>query len=985
MKSSTAFFLLIFFCGSVLYAGTTGKISGKLIDKTTQEPLIGANVVLKGTSMGASSDIDGNYMILNVPPGVYSLSISIVGYRKVQVDNVRVSIDLTTTLDFVMEPEAVEVEAVIVSAEKPLVTKDMTSSLSTVTADQIKSIPVDNVQQVLRLNAGIVMTAGQISIRGGRTGEVAYWVNGIAATDVYNGTPGLSVENSAIQELQVVSGTFNAEYGQAMSGIVNIVTKDGGDRYAGQLRLYGGSYYSSNEVFGIYKNLVTGENPVVNNYGIKTTQVVSSEREYPLKKIKPIYSGEFTLSGPIPFTNDHIKFFTNGRHYSNDGYFYGSNWYNPNGTPGDHSIVSMNPYKNTSLQTKLSWAYGNFKLSYDIFWNSYNRERNFYPFSSSDFPFNFNSHNYTYVPYGLPKNFGGASTNLFTWSHSISKSTFYELRVSRYFSEMKQYVFEDPTKANKYLISVKADDSKNPPIVEETFDPTTTAGQAHLQSLIAQGASYSYIPDPNGPIGYLQPNDNISSNSAYSAPASASFNDLGMDPTHTKRSTAYWAIKFDLVSQITSNQEIKVGSETRLHKLTFDRFQVVPATDSTGTIISPFVPAVPDPSSIFRSKYEREPIEISAYLQDKMEFNHIIVNLGLRFDYFNAKAAIPTDPTDPNIYSPFKPQNIYAGWTAMPSGYSGGLNQWINDNLALGAFREFTPDERRAFMQKDVSAKMAFSPRLGVAFPITDKGVIHFSYGHFFQIPQFQYLYCNPDFKISSGTKTNAALFGNPNLEPQKTVMYEIGLQQQLAENVGVDLTIFYRDVRDWVGTSSSPISTYQVGVNYAKFVNKDYENVRGITLKFEKLMSHNFSFHTDYTFQIADATYSNPTDAYNAIANNRAPVIALVPTNWDQRHTLNAQLVYNYEDWIVSLIGTYWSGQPYTPSFPTAEATGSSAVTGLTTNSAGKPDQKNIDLTVSKKIQLSRSMYIECFVNVYNLLDQSDVTTVYTDTGSPE
>jgi hypothetical protein len=173
--------------------------------------------------------------------------------------------------------------------------------------------------------------------------------------------------------------------------------------------------------------------------------------------------------------------------------------------------------------------------------------------------------------------------------------------------------------------------------------------------------------------------------------------------------------------------------------------------------------------------------------------------------------------------------------------------------------------------------------------------------------------------------------------------------------------------------------------VNYAKFVNKDYENVRGITLKFEKRMSHNFSFHTDYTFQIADATYSNPTDAYNAIANNRAPVIALVPTNWDQRHTLNAQLVYNYEDWIVSLIGTYWSGQPYTPSFPTAEATGSSAVTGLTTNSAGKPDQKNIDLTVSKKIQLSRSMYLECFVNVYNLLDQSDVTAVYTDTGSPE
>ena len=367
-----------------------------------------------------------------------------------------------------------------------------------------------------------------------------------------------------------------------------------------------------------------------------------------------------------------------------------------------------------------------------------------------------------------------------------------------------------------------------------------------------------------------------------------------------------------------------------------------------------------------------------------MEYNHIIVNIGLRYDYFNANASMPTDPSDPDIYSPFKPEHIYAGWTPMPDGYSGGLNQWIADNLANGSFREYTPDERRTFMQQQVSAKMALSPRLGIAFPITDNGVIHFSYGHFFQIPEFQYLYANSDFKISSGTTSSTALFGNPDLKPQRTVMYELGLQQQLSDNIGIDLTMFYRDVRDWVGTSSAPISTYQVGVTYAQFVNKDYENVRGVTLKLEKRMSNNFSFRADYTFQIAEGTYSNPTDAFNAISSNQAPVLALVPMNWDQRHTINAQLIYSQSDWIISIIGTYWSGQPYTPSFPSSESTGSSAVTGLTTNSANKPDQKNIDLSISKKMQISNSLFLELFMNVYNLLDSRDATSVYSDTGSP-
>jgi outer membrane receptor protein involved in Fe transport len=863
------------------------------------------------------------------------------------------------------------------------VTKDMTSSLTTITADQIQSLPVDNVAQVLRLNAGIVMSAGQITIRGGRTGEVAYWVDGISTTDVYNGTQGVTVENAAVQELQVVSGTFNAEYGQAMSGIINIVTKDGGSNYTGQLKIFSGSYLSTSDIFSVYKKLVTAENPVTNSNGIKTTQIVSSEKEYPLKELNPLYSGEFTLSGPVPMLGNSLKFFANGRYYKDDGYFYGVNWFLPDGIAGDSSIVSMNPYQNISLQGKLTYNMmdGNLRMSYQFFGNKWNRDRTYYPFSSSDFPYNFNAHDYLYDPYGLPKSFGDAYTHLFLLNHILSASTFYEFRISRYQSNMKQYVYKNPTRSVHWLVSVQADPTKNPPIIAETFDPDAPGGQAKLQDIISRQGTYTYVVDPNRRSGYLQPN----SDGGYTAPASYSFNNIGMDPTHTDRSTTYWAGKFDITSQINNSQEIKFGSELRLHQLTFDRYQIISATDANGTVITPFAPAVPDPSSIYRSLYDRKPREFSVYVQDKMEYKQIILNLGLRYDYFDANASIPTDPADPDIYSPFKPEHIYAGWIAMPEGYSGGLNQWITDNLANGTFREFTPTERRAFMQQKVNTKTALSPRLGIAFPITDRGVIHFSYGHFFQIPQFQYLYANPDFKISSGTTSSTALFGNPDLKPQRTVMYELGLQQQLSDNIGIDLTMFYRDVRDWVGTSSVPIPTYQVGVSYAQFINKDYENVRGVTLKFERRMSDNFSFRVDYTFQIADGTYSNPTDAFNAISSNQAPVLALVPMNWDQRHTLNSQLIYSKSDWIVSLIGTYWSGQPYTPSFPRSESSGSSAVSGLTTNSVNKPDLKNVDLSISKKIQMSQSIFLELFLNVYNLLDEKDATGVYSDTGSPE
>ncbi|RPI07129.1 MAG: TonB-dependent receptor [Ignavibacteriae bacterium] len=946
---------------STVVAGTTGKISGTITDAAKGEALISTNIVLSGTSLGATTDLDGNYTIVNIPPGIYSATISMVGYRSLRIDNIKVNVDLTTKLDAQLQEESVQLETMVITAERPLVTKDNTGSLSSVSADQLKNLPVQTISDVLRLDAGIVEARRSLHIRGGRTGEVSYWVDGIATTDVYDGSNGVRVENAAIQELQVISGTFNAEYGQAMSGIVNTITKEGEEKYTGQIKVYGGDYISNDAGFSMYKSVTTEADPAGN------TKIVNSQREYPLKKINPIYNAELNLSGPVPLLSA-VKFFVMGRHFYDEGYYYGVNWYKPNGAPGDSSIVPMNPNKSTSIQGKLNYHLSNsLKIGYGVFWNKSQQDRNY-------FNGNITSHDYKYDPYGLPENHSEGLTQTFTLNHLLSQKTFYEFRATRYTSKTEQYKYADPTQKVNYL--VKKEDGT-------TFNPYTPQGQDTLNSIIGRGDAYTYVSDPNGPDGYTDPN-------SLGQPTTWSFVNHGMDPTHFYRSTSYWAGKFDLTSQLDNIHELKIGAEARLHELVLHSYQVVAKLDAQGNSIVPFEPAIPEEGNLNRNDYVRNPKEISAYIQDKMEFKNIILNLGLRFDYFDANSVVPVDPNDPNIYDPFKNEHIYAHWIPMPASYRGTNDQYIDSLLTNSIIRKYTPDERRAIMQKKASAKMALSPRLGFSFPITDRGIMHFSYGHFSQIPQFQYLYADPDFKVTSSSSISSVVMGNADLEPQKTVMYEIGLQQQFTDVISADVTLFYRDVRGWVGTTPlidlKRSETQQTGSGYSSYKNKDYENVKGITLKLEKRFSDHFSFRADYTFQSAEGTYSNPDDEYNNIQNNQAPVLALLPLNFDQKHTVNVQFIYGISDWIVSMIGRYWTGLPYTPTPATGSGTvGSSAVSGYTTNSARLPNQKSIDLSISKSFRVLSNVDLQLFLNVYNLLDQRDATSVYSDSGTPD
>lgn len=851
-------------------AGVTGKIVGHVVNAVTGESIPGVSVVVEGISRGAATDIEGRYMILNVPPGKYVVRGSGVGFTPVVVKNVGVSIDLTTTVDFKLEENTVQVHDVIeVVAERPIVTKDLTASTAVVDADKISSLPVTDIQEVLELQAGMV--GG--TVRGGRKGEVVYAIDGVPMTDVYDGSTVIDVNPNAIEELQFVSGAFNAEYGRALSGYVNIATKDGGQKFAGSLTTYGGGYLSS------HTDIFRGINQF-HPFGIKNI--------------------EGSVSGPV--LPEDLFFFADARYHENEGWMFGKKVFNPwdittnRGSDyaledryifqhtGDGSLVGMNWSKELYLQGKLSYKpVSTFTFNYNILLDRLRYQ---------DY-----EHLYAYNPDGRVKRFRTGLTQVASFTHALSPEVFYQASASYFFKEYKHYAYEDvndPRYTDYRLL---------------TQEPTE-------------------IP---------------------------SFYTGGTDREHFRRTTSTWGGKIDMTAQISRVQQLKYGVDMSFHKLTFDQFTLIQesGTDDPSVSGNPYaVMHVPNPEDTTENlsidRYTRKPREFSAYVQDKIELNDLIINLGVRFDYFSPDGHVLNDPTDPDIYRPLKPENI-----------------------------EKTIEERRTYWYRKATEKHQFSPRLGVAFPITDKGVVHFSYGHFFQIPNYTYLYQNPEYKFGTGTG-NLGIAGNPDLKPEQTIIGEVGLQQGLTQDLSIDVTGYFRNIKNLTGTRADEIILYGGTSRYSQYVNSDFGFVRGIVLTLTKRITNGWGMTIDYTLQTAKGNASDPSATRNQLAGGEQPEVQLVPLDWDQRHTVNATLNYMAPgQWGISLIGHYGSGFPYTPSE-------SMDVSDLLTNSELKPSTLSVDLRVNKDFMLGDILFT-AFLRVFNLFDAKNQLSVYSDSGTAD
>lgn len=869
-------FLLLIAGAAAAFAGTTGKIAGTVKDAQTGEAIVGASILLQGTQQGAATNVDGYYVILNISPGKYTLVSSAVGYNKRTFTDVSVSIDQTTATDIALTSTAVEVGEVVTTATRPLVQADQTAKTAVVTGDQISALPVTEVAQVLSLQAGYV--AG--SLRGGRSGEVAYWIDGVPVTDGFNGSQVVEVNKELVQELQLVSGAFNAEYGQAMSGIVNIATKEGGAKFAGGVGAYIGSYLPDD------KSLFPGDNTI---------------------RPTSIRNFEANVSGPA--LGEDLTFFANGRYIYFDGWLKGFNRFSPANIAytdsagnfhlfrdpsgkGDSAVVPMNSSERWYGQGKLTWhltptikATGNF--IYD--WVKSRRYNDF--------------RNYFYDPNGFGFDHNRSATFIFQLSHTLSDRTFYTLGGSVFVKKYDYYLYAD---AN---------------------DPRYTHPKLLLQD------------DP------------------------WSFYTGGSDLNRISRSTTTYLAKLDVSSQLNASNLVKAGIEFRKHKVFFDSLALQPPSNQTDIVLAtgnPYMtPVIPPLSSQYHDSYIHRPMELAGYVQDKIEFKDLIVNVGLRYDYFQPDGVVLADPTDPNIYQPIKPANRF-----FDSNGNGVQDPGEPDK---------TVGDRRAYWYTKAKAKWKFSPRLGFSFPITARGMVHFSYGHFFQIPNFEQLYLNPDFKIGQGTG-NQGVIGNADLEPEETVSGELGVQQQLTDDIAIDVTAYLRDIRNLTGTRNAEILVFGGASSYSRYINSDFGFVKGIVVTLNKRFSSGLSATLDYTYQIAHGSASNPQDARNAVAGGGRPEVQMNPLNWDQRHTANVTVSYSAPSWGASSIIQYGSGTPYTPRRVTD-------ITALLTNSQSKPEFFNVDIQSFYVLPVS-SFRVVAFVRVFNVFDIRNVTGVYDDTG---
>lgn len=841
LLSSLSIFLITFFLFNNLYAQTSGKLSGRILDNEGN-PLVGANILIEGTTQGAATDFEGYYIIINVRAGIYNVRIGYLGFKSQISENVRISSDKTTTLDATLLPEVIEGEEVVVVAQKPLVEFNQTSTVSSINKEEIKSLPVQTLNEIVNLQAGVV----DGHFRGGRLGEVQYQLDGVTVNNPFTNEPIQDVDRSIIEEVQVISGTFDAKYGQAMSGVVNTVLKSGGEKFSFSAESYLGDYFTTD----------TDRYPDNDSYNPLSIQYY-----------------QLSLSGPtgLPQTT----FLASGLKYYNEGYLFGARRFIPTdksdfenavfNPTGDNELVPMATNDEWGGQFKLSnSAISSMQLNYQLNYNY--AERKFY------------NHGFRLNPDGIPKNYSTSLSHGIAFTHTLSPELFYQLNVRQNYFDYESYKYED------------------------LFDPQyLAAGEPKSDANYEDGAIVQ-----------------------------------GVDLGRYKQNTNSLVTKGEVVWQIDRFNFFESGIEFQYSDILFGPPGFFISTTENGVQVLKPVFEYPNQPGL-QSYY---PKQFAAYIQDRIELANIVIRAGLRFEYYDPDAQLPSDLRNP--------ANSIDG---APS------STLVNTEI-----------------------KTVLAPRLGINFPMSASSSVYFSYGHFYQMPALSLLYGNADYSILSDLAANSisyGIMGNPDLKPEFTVQYEFGFKQAVSDILGLQLSFFYKDISELLGTEV--IETYN-SAEYWRFTNVDFGSVYGMTLSIFQQNFSNISSSLNYTLQFAEGNSSDPRETTNRAAAGQDPRPKYVPFNWDQRHTLNLTAVYSIPDnFSVSAILKFGSGQPYTP------VIGSGFGADQDPNSGRKETYFLVDLRGEKYFNLD-IVNLSVFLRVFNLLNTNFANGfVFANTGSPD
>ena len=787
MKPALRLCACILFGLGTVFGGTTGKITGRVTDKSTGESLVGGNTILVGTPFGAATDVEGKYFILNVPPGVYSLRAVLVGYGPVLVKDVRVVADQTTTIDVTMESAPVGIAEIVVQAERPMVQRDATSTTAVISSEQIKMMPVKDFVEVLQMQSGVVADGRNLYVRGGRSNEVAYLIDGMYVKDPVLGAAGTRIHNDAISELVFLDGSFNAEYGNALSGVVNIVTKEGGKDFAGQLE-------GRTSEFGVHP---------YNSY--REDRVAA------------------TLSGPI--SGEDLTFFGSAERDARGTWL-------PFGYDRTLSVIAkIKANLFPGLKATLTERYS---------------ENNNQPYNQS----------WKYIGNQYLRVREKSRHTLLTLTHTVLPNLFYDLRLS-YFNQ-------------SYYSGIDKDTSQY----------LSTGDRQYFRN-IGLGTEFYSLADP-----------------------------VEVTNNRTETFNARW----DLTWQIGNSNEVRTGVDLKKHNLNY--FDVYDPKR-----IAPYI-----------TIFDKHPVEGAAYVQDKLELSSLVVSVGLRFDYADQRSPFRSNPLDSTVIVPSK-------------------------------------------------AKTQWSPRLGVAHPISDRTALHFSYGHFFQNPDYERLYENSQYDVH----VSQPIFGQPNLDAERTTEYEVGITHQFSSSFTASFTAYYKDITGLIGTQYYPPFLDGRYVGYYLYVNEAYANDKGFEVRLTMRRSKYVAGSLTYTYSVAKGSASSELENYPSTLQSTL----LYPLDQDRTHLLNANVsvVFPQDDGPAMFGGhplenSYWnviarvnSGAPYTPS--------SRRVSYVPRNSARMPTTYTIDLEFGKSWKLG-TFTLEPFVEILNLTDHRNVLYVWPDTGEP-
>ena len=758
-----------------------GTITGTVIDKDSKETLPSVNVTVKGTYYGGVSSFDGKFNIANMNPGTYNVEFSLIGFKPVLYTGIKVKAGEATSIDVKMEQTVLSQNVVEIIGDKPLFNLEEVQSTHSVNSEDIRLSAVKNVQDVVSMQSGVVQEDNEIHIRGGRSYENAYLVDGVSVQDPLGGMGfGLQLPPGAIQEAEVITGGYNAEYGQATSGIVNITTKEGDVKFSGSVG-YKQDHFPAFTKFN--------------------TDLI-----------------EASLSGPLLTGPTKISFFTTFSGNFTDGY---TRWVEEivNGKPtGEKVIYAPNQLNSQiidndafwaprranvwSFLTKLTWRPSStIKVSYTVT-HSLNIDQNSQTVASTlDYvePNPGFQYDFLYIPDSantfVQKNFQHA----ISLTHTLSSKAFYELKLSMYSAHVRG-------DANgKYY--------------------TQYTEPRDLVTLPVQYITPHHIPTPQDTIGVI-PGDG--------------FYDIGNPTVWRDHFLTEWTIKGDFTNLFTEKHKFKAGFE--------HRYQDMQMVD----IISPWY----KPLGLNNDIYRVNPSQGDLYAQDNITIKGMILNFGLRLDYW------------------------------FPGKYVSDILSQSSDSINV------SPSIQKAYFDETMNLfgnrfKARLSPRLGISHPVSDNQTLFFSYGHFSKLPRPQFIYS----KIgSTSAQSSFQTVGNPNLNPETTVSYELGLRNQLAESDVLTVTAYYKDIFDYITARSVKASGSRSGT-YTTYINQDYSRVRGLEIEYKTRFSKNLRGTLSGSYSIATGKSSSASEAIYNLTLGLEENIKEVPMIFDRPLQLSANI----------------------------------------------------------------------------------------------